>query len=296
MIKLRVPATTANLGPGFDCLGLALDLWNEVTLEPAERNSYIVQGEGASTLNSRPDNLLVRAVNALYDLCGVPRQGFQITASNNIPLSSGLGSSAAARLAGILGANEMLGLPLDDEELLALGTRLEGHPDNLAAALMGGLVISTQRQGSIIARRHSIPDLTALIVKPDVDLPTRTARRVLPRMVLRTDAVFNIGRTVLVVEALRSGDLDLLQKSMEDRLHQERRLAHIPAGAAALAAARRFGAAALSGAGPSIILFTGTDQALPAQSAVIQAFEQVGVTSRAFMLHTNNRGAEIIPS
>ncbi len=161
---------------------------------------------------------------------------------------------------------------------------------------MGGLVISTQRQGSIIARRHSIPDLTALIVKPDVDLPTRTARRVLPRMVLRTDAVFNIGRTVLVVEALRSGDLDLLQKSMEDRLHQERRLAHIPAGAAALAAARRFGAAALSGAGPSIILFTGTDQALPAQSAVIQAFEQVGVTSRAFMLHTNNRGAEIIPS
>ena len=296
MIKLRVPATTANLGPGFDCLGLALDLWNEVTLEPAEQNSYIVQGEGASTLNSRPDNLLVRAVNALYDLCGVPRQGFQITASNNIPLSSGLGSSAAARLAGILGANEMLGLPLDDEELLALGTHLEGHPDNLAAALMGGLVISTQRQGSIITRRHSIPDLTALIVKPDVDLPTRTARRVLPRMVLRTDAVFNIGRTVLVVEALRSGDLDLLQKSMEDRLHQERRLAHIPAGAAALAAARRFGAAALSGAGPSIILFTGTDQALPAQSAVIQAFEQVGVTSRAFMLHTNNRGAEIIPS
>lgn len=296
MIKLRVPATTANLGPGFDCLGLALDLWNEVTLEPAERNSYIVQGEGASTLNSRPDNLLVRAVNALYDLCGVPRQGFQITANNNIPLSSGLGSSAAARLAGILGANEMLGLPLDGEELLALGTRLEGHPDNLAAALMGGLVISTQRQGSIIARRHSIPDLTALIVKPDVDLPTRTARRVLPRMVLRTDAVFNIGRTVLVVEALRSGDLDLLQKSMEDRLHQERRLAHIPAGAAALAAARRFGAAALSGAGPSIILFTGTDQALPAQSAVIQAFEEVGVTSRAFMLHTNNRGAEITPS
>lgn len=292
MIKLRVPATSANLGPGFDCLGLALDLWNEVVFEPAERNSYTVQGEGASILNSRPDNLLIRAVNALYESCGAKRRNFQITARNNIPLGSGMGSSAAAILTGMLGANVTLGRPLDDEQLLSLGTRLEGHPDNLAAALLGGLVVSVEQRGRVIARRHSIPPLTALIVKPDFDLPTRTARRVLPETVLRTEAVFNIGRAVLVVDALQSGDLDLLQKVMDDRLHQEQRLAHIPAGAEALAAGRGFGAAALSGAGPSIIIFTSPGQASSAQSAVVTAFEQAGVTSRGFILHTNNRGAE----
>lgn len=295
MIKLRVPATSANLGPGFDCLGLALDLWNEVTFEADDHTSYTVEGEGAAFLNSRPNNLLLRAVAALHEECGAGKRGLRITAVNHIPPGGGMGSSAAAILAGILGANEMLGRPLDRHALLRLGTRLEGHPDNIAAALEGGLVISAQTDREIIARRHSIPQMAALIVLPEVDLPTRTARAVLPPMVSRHEAVFNIGRTALVVEALRTGDLDLLQKVMDDRLHQKARLAHIPAGETAFKVARKFGAAALSGAGPSIIIFPEPGRMEAAGAEVTAAFEQAGVTSRGFILHTDNCGAQILP-
>jgi homoserine kinase len=294
VIKLRVPATSANLGPGFDCLGLALDLWNEVAFEPDDHTSYLVHGEGAGFLEARPSNLLLRAVQALYAECGANRSGLRITAENHIPLSSGLGSSAAAIVAGLLGANAMLGHPLDKGGLLRLGAKLEGHPDNVSAALLGGLVVSVQADGEILAQRYSLPELTAVIVKPDVDLSTRAARAVLPKMVSREDAVFNIGRTALVVEALRSGDRGLLQKAMEDRLHQSYRLAHIPSGEEAYERARGFGAAALSGAGPSIIAFVEPDLAPAAGVAVAAVFERRGISTRSFILHTSNTGAELL--
>ncbi len=293
VIRLRVPATTANLGPGFDCLGLALDLWNEVSFEVSDRTSYSVNGEGTEILNSRPDNLLMRAVNSLYEACGEKRPGLRISAENHIPLSSGMGSSAAAILAGLLGANEMLGRPLERQALLSLATSLEGHPDNLAAALLGGLVVSIQREGQTLARRQSIPELTALVVKPEVNLSTSTARRVLPQTVPLADAVFNIGRTALVVDALQSGDLELLRNVMDDRLHQKQRLAHIPAGKEAFETARTFGAAALSGAGPSIIIFLAEEQAPEAQRVVSAVFKGAGIASRSYILRTSDRGAEV---
>jgi len=296
MIKLRVPATTANLGPGFDCLGLALDLWNEVTIEAAGRTSYNVEGEGAAFLNSLPDNPLLKAVRAVYEVCGVKEEGLHIRANNQIPPGSGLGSSAAAILAGLLGANERLGRPLDRLRLLQMGIALEGHPDNICAALEGGMIVSASGEGAPLYRRVAIPELRAVVVQPEVNLSTHAARALLPAAVPLKDAVFNLSRTALVVEALRAGDLDLLNRVMDDRLHQKRRLAGIPAGGAALEAARQYGAAALSGAGPSIIIFCEAGAEEAAREAVIRVFTQAGVPARGFLLKTSEVGAEVTAS
>ena len=177
MLKIRVPATSANLGPGFDCLGLALNIWNEVSFEPAERIVYHVTGEGAEKLNKGPKNLLTKAFALLYEVCGRKLPGARISAHNEILMSSGLGSSAAAIISGLFGANEMLGKPLNDAELLKLANEMEGHPDNVAPALFGGLVLSALAGDEIISRRYEIPEFTVVVVKPSVDWPTRMALR-----------------------------------------------------------------------------------------------------------------------
>jgi len=296
MITIRVPATTANLGPGFDCIGLALDLWNQVQFEADDQITFRVTGEGADQLDNQPNNLLVEAFLHVYELCGQDSKGVTIRSHNQIPPSSGMGSSATALVAGIFGANELLGRPLSQADMLKLATELEGHPDNVAPALLGGLVVSVMDGGEILSRRYEVPKLAAIIVKPDVDWPTRVARAVLPPSVSRTDAIFNIGRTALVVDALRSGDLDLLRKVMDDRLHQPYRLERIPGGTAAFEAAHRFGAAALSGAGPSILCFVESGQEAKAESAVLAAFESNGIEARAFCLSTINLGAALVTS
>ena len=279
MIKIRVPATSANLGPGFDCLALALDIWNEISFEDADETTYRVTGEGAEKLNHRPKNLLTESLKRVYEICGKPLKGINIQAHNNILHSSGLGSSAAAIVAGIYGANEMLGKPMDTNALLKLAAEIEGHPDNVAAALLGSLVVSATTENEIITRRYEVPSITIVIVKPDVRWQTHTARSVLPKSVSRADAIFNIGRTALVIDALRNGDLDLLQKVMADRIHQSYRLKHIPAGIAAYKTARQFGAAALSGAGPSIICFVSPENAAPAKEKIIDVFAKQGIES-----------------
>ena len=230
MIKIRVPATSANLGPGFDCLGLALDIWNEVRFEEADEMTYHVTGEGAEKLNHRPKNLLTESLKRVYEICGRSLKGINIQAHNNILHSSGLGSSAAAIVAGIYGANELLGKPMDTNGLLKLAAEIEGHPDNVAPALLGGLVVSIMTESEIITCRYEVPPLTIVIVKPDVHWQTRMARSVLPKSVSRADVIFNIGRTALVIDALRNADLDLLQKVMDDRIHQSYRLKAYPSG------------------------------------------------------------------
>lgn len=294
MIKIRVPATSANLGPGFDCLGLALDLWNEIAFEPAGRLKYRASGEGAEKLNKGSRNLLTKAYARLHEVCGKKMNGVHIAARNAIPMSSGLGSSAAAIIAGLFGANEVLGKPLNSEELLKAATEMEGHPDNVAPALLGGLVVSVMKQETIITRRYEIPPLTIVIVKPDVEWLTKTARAVLPKSFSRADAVHNIGRALLVVDALRSGDLDLLQQVMEDRIHQPYRLRHITGGTAAYKCARQFGAAALSGAGPSIILFTEPENAEKANKAIRSVYEERGIAAKGFVIKPGARGAHRI--
>lgn len=294
MIKIRVPATSANLGPGFDCLGLALNLWNEVTFEPSDKLTYHVTGEGADKLNKGTKNLLTKAFALVHETCERPVQAVQICAHNEILMSSGLGSSAAAIVSGLLGANEMLGRPLNENELLKLANEMEGHPDNVAPALFGGLVSSILCGEEIISRRYEVPEFTIVIVKPSVDWPTRVARAVLPKSVSRADAVYNIGRATLVVDALRCGDLELLQKVMDDRIHQPYRLKHIAGGMSAYKAAKRFGAAALSGAGPSIIAFVQKEKAERTKTEIMWAFEERGIKTQGIITKPSMSGVHRI--
>ncbi len=299
-ILVKVPATTANLGPGFDALGLALNLWNETEFIAAEDRRIIVaiEGEGQGRLPTNAENLIVQTALQIYNLVKKPCTGLHIHCRNRIPIGSGLGSSSAALLTGMLGANALLGAPFTEEEILRLAIETEGHPDNVAPAMLGGLVASIVHDGRVIslklpAKANRSP-IHATVVLPDFDFPTVQARAILPKQVDRKDAIYNISRAVLVTEALRTGNLDLLGKAMSDMLHQPYRIPLIPGAQAAMEAARQAGAAAvaLSGAGPSLIAFTAKQD--PAIGiAMKRAFEQAGLSARIFELEPSYEGAEV---
>lgn len=290
-VTWQIPATSANLGPGFDALGLSLSLYNRTTLESTgdKETRIIVRGLGERFIPKDARNLTLRALYQVFKRAREPLpKGLSLTEENHIPPSSGLGSSAAAVLAGLLLANDWLEKRFDDATLLQIGAEIEGHPDNIAAALWGGLVVSA---GNVM-RRFELPAWTVVIVTPALYWPTRQARKVLPRRVLRTAAATNIGRSILVTEALRTGDLDLLRQTMHDHLHEPYRLPHIPGAVRALSAARLLGAAAaLSGAGPSLIAFVEPAQAEDVATAMQAEFAAAHMESQARVLQVTNRGA-----
>ena len=298
-ITIRVPATSANLGPGFDCLGLALDLWNESIVRLAIEHTVQVRGEGAEKLSPGENNLIIQSAQHLAKCVGKYLPQFHLDCMNQIPLSSGLGSSAAAKLTGLLAANSLLGKPLSSNELLNLATEMEGHPDNVAPAILGGLVVSTMENGKVLARKIQMDSsqdspICITVVLPDFHLPTQQARTTLPQQVSLKDAVHNISRAALVTEAFRSGDLELLGKAMTDTLHQPHRLPLIPGAQAAMTAAKEAGASAtaLSGAGPGIIAFSSRrDPAIG--EAMKHAFEERGLQARIFQLKMSHHGAEV---
>lgn len=296
-ITVKVPATTANLGPGFDSLALALDLWNVTTFTLGGQGLTVnIIGEGADSLALDEKNLTLQAFLQLYRFRNVtPPANLQVHCENQLPLGSGLGSSASAVLAGLLGANALVGNPLSAEEILFMGTGLEGHPDNISAALLGSLVIMATRENSLLTRRIEISPIQTVVVVPNFNFPTAEARAALPKMIPFGDAVFNIGHTALVVEALRSGDLTLLAQAMEDRLHQPYRLKLIPGSVDAIEAARHAGAAAagLSGAGPGLIAFCGNGISAEIASAMVGALEKAGLTSRSYRLSSTSNGAVV---
>ncbi|HTP00451.1 MAG TPA: homoserine kinase [Anaerolineales bacterium] len=301
-IQVKVPATTANLGPGFDALGLALDLWNEAIFESNPRGAsgiaVTIEGEGASTLPVSAENAVVEAALTMFERAGRTCNGFRLHCINRVPLSSGLGSSSAAMLTGMLGANVLLENPFNDEQVLKCAIEAEGHPDNVAPAMLGGLVASIVYEERVIsiklpARANRGP-IHATVVLPDFDFPTKHAREILPKQVSRQDAIYNISRAVMVTEALRTGDLGLLGKAMNDTLHQPYRMPLIPGAQAAMEEARGAGAAAvaLSGAGPSLIAFAPKRE--PAIGAAMQrAFESAGLAARIFELVPSYEGAEV---
>lgn len=287
-----VPATSANLGPGFDALGLALTLYNKTTVSLTGHDLQIeIRGQGADYLPRDTRNLTLRAFEYLCQRAGQPLpRGLHIVEENAIPSGSGLGSSAAAVLSGLLAANDLLGTPFDENGILRLASEMEGHPDNAAAALWGGLTVSA---GSTLVRRFDLPAWTVVVVTPRVYWPTRKARAVLPRRVTRHAAAENIGRAILVTEALRQRDLPLLRQTMQDALHQPYRLPHIPGARQALTAAQKLGAAAaLSGAGPSLIAFAPEGRAEQVGAAMRTAFRRRGVKQVSVrVLPVSNRGA-----
>ena len=296
---VRSPATTANLGPGFDCLGLALDLWNEMrlTLE-GEGVVVTVTGEGAERLPRDETNLVAQCALRVWDEAGVERPaGLAIDCCVRVPLASGLGSSSSAAVAGLLGANELLGKPFDRRRLLELAADIEGHPDNVAAALLGGLTIVMQKGDALLTKKILVPEVHVALAVPDLVVSTRSARAGLPEQVTMKDAVFNLQRTPLVVEALRTGDFELLGQVMEDRLHQSNRMQLIQGGREAWVAAQKAGAAAIavSGSGPSLIAFVSlATDALMVARAMTDAFAAAGVAARPLGLSTSAAGATVV--
>jgi len=299
-IHVSVPATTANLGPGFDALGLALNLWNEAAFSLREDGAVVVaiEGEGSDQLPVNESNFIAEAALGIYHRAGEPCPGMEICCVNRVPLSSGMGSSSAAMLTGMLGANALLGHPFSDEELLRMAIETEGHPDNVAPAMLGGLVASIVHGERVVSMRlpakanHGM--IYATVVLPDFEFPTQYARSILPKMVDRQEAIYNISRAVLVTEALRTGDLDLLGIAMKDKLHQPYRLPLIPGAVEALEAGKEAGAAAvaLSGAGPGMIAFSSVlDEEIGL--AMQKAFAVNGLPSRIFALETSYEGAEV---
>jgi homoserine kinase len=291
-VRVRVPATSANLGPGFDVLGLALALHNEVTLEEADGVSVAIVGEGAGRLAPGADNVVARGVRMAFEAAGRPFRGAALRCLNRIPPSRGLGSSAAAWVAGLVGGNALLGSPLGQEALLVLAARAEGHPDNVTAALLGGLTVSCWTGSRVAAVTLPVPpDITWIVLVPEIEGSTREARAVLPDPVSRADAVFNLQRVSLLLAAIGSKRPDLLAIAMEDRLHQPHRLRLFPWMAAATAAAREAGAlgCALSGAGPSL-LAAAQGRADEVARAMEGAVREAGVGCAAMVLPVDTAG------
>ena len=293
-VHVRVPATSANLGPGFDTLGLALALYNEVTAREGDGVSVTIEGEGAGRLSAGRDNVVARGVRQAYEAAGRPFKGVTLTCVNRVPTARGLGSSAAAWVAGLVAGNALLGEPLSRDALLALAARAEGHPDNVTAAVLGGLTVSCALgEGRIAAISLPVPDAVRWVVLvPEVTSATAAARAVLPSSYPRADAVFNVQRVALLLAALQSQRLDLLGAALDDRLHQPHRLRLFPWMPAVAEAARRAGAlgCVLSGAGPSLLAAVGADGGAVGQ-AMESALAAAGVRGRAHAFAVDTEGA-----
>jgi homoserine kinase len=296
-IRVTVPASAANLGPGFDTLGLALSLHNDFLLHEDDRVTVMIEGEGAHSLDRSRENVVVRGALAVYETAGRPFRGLSVSMKNQIPPSRGLGSSAAAWLGGIIGANALLGAPLPAEEILALAARKEGHPDNVAAAFLGGLTVSCWNDDRVEAVKLSVSStLSWVVFIPEVTGSTAEARAILPERVSRADAVFNVSRACLLLAALEGGRADLLPLAMDDRLHQPYRRRLFPWMEAIMAAARAAGAlgSVLSGAGPSILaVVSGNPE--PVRRAINDALPSLCLAGRAEVIAVDQAGARSEP-
>lgn len=282
---VRVPATSANLGPGFDSLGLALGIHDVVRLRLAPAGFEVaVRGEGAGSVAVTERHLVAQAIRAGFDHAGVAQPGLRLDCHNGVPHGRGLGSSAAAVVAGLIAARGCLVEPelLDDAAVLALATRFEGHPDNAAAALLGGCTISwTASDGAPRAERVDVrADLDPVICLPVGELSTHTARAMLPATVPHADAAFNAARAALLVQAL-SRRPDLLMEATEDRLHQAQRAPAMPETADLIQRVRGFGGAAVvSGAGPSVLVLGAGEAARTAVTSALAGTEQAWAVLR----------------
>lgn len=288
-VWVRVPASSGNLGPGFDVLGAALSLHNELEVEMAGASiTGRVEGEGAGLLTADSSNLIL---DILRDRLG-GKAKFSVTITNRIPMAKGLGSSAAARLAAHAAAGALLGRP--PREALDLAAADEGHPDNAAAAYYGGLCSSIAGDGKLDVFRWGVPEeLLALVCVPEFELKTEAARKALPKTVPFADAVYNIGATAGVMGAILQKRYDELGRAMTDKLHQPYRAKLVPGLESALEAARSAGAlgACLSGAGPSVlaVIKKGADTWAIGE-AMTHAFKKTKVHSRFLVLQFDNRG------
>ena len=295
-VLVRVPASTSNLGPGFDALGLALGLNTSLATEPAEAAELQIHGEGAALLPRGSDNLIVRRMRQLAELLGRELPPLRMEVYSGIPLERGLGASGAATLCGLLAANALLDGGLDRQALLELAVRLEGHPDNVTPSLLGGCTVSAIDGQRVVALRIPWSDTLAVaLCIPEVEMQTAAARALLPAVYSRADAAYNIQRVGLLVAALASGSYDTLRTAVADRLHQQYRTAMFPALPDLIAAAHEAGAygAFLSGAGSTIAAITDQAQAEAVAAAMGDAARRLGISCRSGVSAVDHAGATV---
>ncbi len=259
--RIRLPGSTANLGPGYDALGMALSMYNDIAVRTRSQPgaSFSLEGEGRDILPANEDNLFYRAAQFAAQRAGKTLPGLEIRMQNNVPLARGLGSSSTAIVAGVVAANRVLRDPFSQMEILDIATAIEGHPDNVSPCLLGGLTASAM-DGNRVACVRALPpaQLRAVVAIPEFELKTEVARHVLPNTISHRDAVFSASRACLVTAALITGNFEHLAIGMQDRLHHPHRAKLIPGFDGILAAAVKAGAwgAALSGAGPTMVALT----------------------------------------
>jgi homoserine kinase len=304
-VVVEVPASSANLGAGYDCLGVALAMTNRIDLEVRVWSrgeiELTVDGEGRNELTEDRDNRFVRGLEAALRMAHgeLPGEvGWRIGMRNQIPLARGLGSSAAATVGGVLAGNALAGEPLSTPELLRLATEIEDHPDNAAAALLGGFVVSAATPEGVEAIRFDVPrDLRAVLFIPELRLPTREMRAALPQSVPLADAVANLSAVAVGVAGLATGRYDLLGRLTVDRLHEPYRALVYPQLPAMVGAARAAGAlgACLSGAGSTILAFTDSEAATARiQAAFLAAAAETDFAGRVAIVEPRNAGARVV--
>ena len=300
IMRVRVPATSANLGAGFDALGMALSLYNVVTIKrllPTGEFAVEVTGEGARELSDPRANLIVQSyLDACSEWNLTEPVGFEILSDNAIPLNRGLGSSASAVVAGVMMARELNGVKAHDDELLRIMTKIEGHPDNVAPCFVGGMTVGCWDGKDLrYVRLPSLPnDMHVVVAVPDVRVKTSDARKSLPEKVDFGDAVFNLGRAALMAAAWATGQWDMLSWGMDDRLHQQYRAKLFPGGEVIMDRVRAIPeclGVAISGSGPSVLALSRGKPRKVAE-AMCRTFSEHGIESLFFVLEGTADGAK----
>ena len=299
-VIVDVPSTTANLGPGFDCLGAALGLNNQFVMQRIEGNGerfeLIMEGPEGGHLRGGPENLVYRAAQRVWKAAGIEPVALEARVRLAVPPARGLGSSATAIVAGLVGANALMGCPLTKEKLLELAIDIEGHPDNVVPSLIGGLCITAKAASKRwrVIRCEWQETVKAVVAIPTIRLSTSEARRVMPKTVPMSDAVTNLGALTLLLQGLRTGNGELISDGMNDRLHEPYRWRLIKGGLEVRKAAVNAGAwgCAISGAGPSILALCDEETGPLVSKAMINAWASFGIDTRAPLLSLQTEGSQ----
>lgn len=309
-VSVKVPATTANLGPGFDCLGLALPLYNTITIEET-----VLPGTGVEinvlvnenisdefSLEHVPmdeNSIIYKAVELLYNSIGQTPSELKITIHSEIPIARGLGSSASVIVGGLIAANELLGRPADEAALLSIATEVEGHPDNVTPAIVGGLTMaSTEEDGSIVYRKLDWPqDWMLTVCVPEYELPTEISRSVLPKEVPMEDAIFNSQRMGMFVQAVNTHDAELMKLALKDKLHQPYRMKLVPGLEKIMENLKHEDnvlGCVLSGAGPSILIVSLKNNLDRMKSIVKETWDDLNIKAQIYTFPVESHGAHVI--
>ncbi len=296
-VTVRAPATSANMGPGFDCLGIALDIWNTVSVEVGD-SGFEISGQGQGELPRDESNLVFQSIARVFEECDRALPSLTVRCHNDIPTTRGLGSSSAALVSGLTIGNELCGGQLGQDDLLQIAASIEGHPDNVAPAIYGGMQVAVAHADRFVAAPVPVPEtLSTVLYVPNVPMPTEEARALLGSEVPRSDAVFNIGRAALLVRAMATGDLEGLEIATDDRLHQPARQTIFFPMKNIIRAALGAGAlgAFLSGAG-STVLALATEKEFTIGYEMADAAVKSGLDGEVVITRPTDMGVHVVRS